>query len=253
MQQVRGKRVTVFGLGRFGGGIAVSRWLAGQGAHVLVTDKDPAEKLAGSVAQLSGADVQFRLGEHREEDFTRADLVVASPAVPPHNPYLVAARDAGVPVTTEIRLFVERCPATVFGVTGTKGKSTTSAMLGEILRRRFKTFVGGNIGGSLLAQLDEIASTDFIVLELSSYMLEHLRAARWSPHVAVVTMIGTDHLEWHGSAEAYIDAKKNLLRFQRPDDYAVLNGDDPGALAFAVPRRVRLSPTAMGELGPSTC
>ncbi len=190
MEDPRGKRVTVAGLGRFGGGIEVSRWLAGQGARVLVTDRDPAEKLAESVKKLEGLPIEFRLGEHRAEDFTSADLVVTSPAIPPMNPYLQAATEAGVPVTTEIRLFIERCPCRrILGVTGTKGKSTTTAMLGEVLRTRFTTWVGGNIGGSLLDRLPRMQPDDLVVLELSSYMLEHLRPMRWSPHVAVVTMI----------------------------------------------------------------
>src|SRR5215207_6700662 len=145
MQSIAGKRVTVAGLGRFGGGIAVSRWLVEQGAKVLVTDRDDATKLADSVKQLDGLPIEFRLGEQREADFAGADLVVASPAIPPSSSHLKAARDAGVPVTTEIRLFVERCPAEIVGVTGTKGKSTTTAMLGKVLESRYKTWVGGNI------------------------------------------------------------------------------------------------------------
>jgi UDP-N-acetylmuramoylalanine--D-glutamate ligase len=236
MESLAGKRVTVAGLGRFGGGIAVTRWLCSQGADVLVTDLDPAEKLADSVRQLEGLPVEFRLGEHREEDFSGADLVVASPAVPPHSPYLQAARSAGKTVTTEIRLFIERCPARIVGVTGTKGKSTTTAMLGAILASAANTWVGGNIGKSLLADLDSIAKTDLVVLELSSYMLEHLREMRFSPHVAVVTMIASDsgHMKWHGSLEAYIDAKRNLIRFQQADDVAVLNEQDPTAAGFAM-------------------
>lgn len=240
MQPLQGKRVTVAGLGRFGGGISVSRWLVEQGAQVLVTDRDPAEKLAGSVKQLEGLPISFRLGEHREEDFTAADLVVASPAIPPSNVYLQAATKAGVPVTTEIRLFVERCPAEIIGITGTKGKSTTTAMLGAILAKRFKTWVGGNIGKSLLGELANIEKTDLVVLELSSFMLEHLGAMRWSPHIAVVTMLAADHLEWHGSAEAYWEAKKNIVRFQRPDNFAVLNEENGATmeLSRATPARV---------------
>src|SRR4051794_13646291 len=129
MTDVRNKRVTVAGLGRFGGGIAVTRWLGEQGAaRVLVTDKDPAHKLAESVKKLEGLPVEFRLGEHHDEDFTGVDLVVTSPALPPSNKYLAAANNAGVHVTTEIKLFVERCPNTIVGVTGTKGKSTTSTL-----------------------------------------------------------------------------------------------------------------------------
>src|SRR5688572_19195578 len=234
VEPVHGRRATVAGLGRFGGGIEVSRWLVAQGARVLVTDRDPAEKLAESVKKLEGLPIEFRLGEHRAEDFTSADLVVTSPAIPPTNPYLQAATEAGVPVTTEIRLFIERCPCRrILGVTGTKGKSTTTAMLGEVLRTRFTTWVGGNIGGSLLDRLPRMQPDDLVVLELSSYMLEHLRPMRWSPHVAVVTMISPDHLEWHGSFEAYVDAKKNIVRFQSSEDVAVLGAEDPLAASFA--------------------
>src|SRR2546423_3204538 len=134
VQDVRNKRVTVAGLGRFGGNIAAARWLVEHGARVLVTDQAPAEKLADSVAQLDGLPITYHLGEQREEDFSKADLIVASPAIAPSSSVLRAARAADVTVTTEIRLFIERCPATIVGVTGTKGKSTTTAMLGEMLR-----------------------------------------------------------------------------------------------------------------------
>lgn len=224
MTDVRNKRVTVAGLGRFGGGIAVAKWLVEQGAKVLITDQASEADLKDSVARLGNLPVELKLGTQQAGDFMppAADLVVASPAIPPNNPFLMAAAQSGVPVTTEIRLFVERCPATILGVTGTKGKSTTSTMLGHILRSKFKSWVGGNIGGSLLSELGNIESTDIVVLELSSYMLYHLGFMRWSPHVALLTMLASDHLEWHGSAAAYLDAKRNIVRFQRADDLAVI-------------------------------
>jgi UDP-N-acetylmuramoylalanine--D-glutamate ligase len=233
MQEVRGKRVTVAALGRFGGQIAVARWLVEQGARVLVTDEASHDKLADSVKQLEGLPIEFRLGEHRLEDFTSTDLIVASPAIAPTSEYLQAARSAGVPITTEIRLFIERCPVPIIGVTGTKGKSTTTAMLGGILNRRFKTWVGGNIGHSLILDLENIEKSHLVVLELSSFMLEHLGTMQWSPHVAVVTMIAADHLDWHGSESAYVESKANILRFQRRDDLAVLNQEDPASVRLA--------------------
>lgn len=240
--------MTVAGLGRFGGQIAAARWLVEQGAHVLVTDQALPEKLATSVQQLAGLSIEFRLGKHHIEDFTQADLIVTSPALSPGNPYLKAATDAGVPITTEIRLFIERCPATILGITGSKGKSTTTAFLGEMLKTRFTVWVGGNIGRPLLNELRQIDKTHLVVLELSSFMLEYLAPMRWSPHVSVVTMLATDHLDWHGSAQAYLEAKKNILRFQRPDDFAVLNADDPASAAFAqvTPARVIPFSTAHG-------
>lgn len=233
MTPVINQRVTVAGLGRFGGQIAVARWLVEQGATVLVTDQSPADSLADSIEQLRGLPIAFRLGEHRAEDFEGADLIVASPAVPPGSEFLRRARAAGVPITTEIRLFIERCPAPIVGVTGTKGKSTTTALLGEMLGTKFATHVGGNIGRSLLPQLPNIDAADKVVLELSSYMLEHLGAARWSPALSVVTMLAADHLAWHGSLENYLSAKANVVRFQGPRDVAVLSARDEASKKLA--------------------
>jgi UDP-N-acetylmuramoylalanine--D-glutamate ligase len=234
MQNLHGKKIILAGLGHFGGQVAAARWLAGQGARVLVTDRAPADKLADSIRQLEGLAIDFHLGGHRKEDFTQADLIVASPAIPPANEFLAAAREAHVPITTEIRLFVERCPATILGVTGTKGKSTTTALLGEMLKTRFTTWIGGNMGGSLLPELEKIEKTHVVVLELSSYMLEYLGAMHWSPHVSVVTMLAADHLEWHGGLlENYLAAKANIVRYQRPDDIAVLNEENAESMAFS--------------------
>ena len=135
-EDVRGARVTVMGLGRFGGGLGVTRWLAARGASIVVTDLDPAERLAASLAPLeplvAAGTVRLELGGHREATFTACDLVVVNPAVPRpwSNPFLRAAADAGVPLTTEVRLVVARLRRDrVIGVTGTAGKSTTAALI----------------------------------------------------------------------------------------------------------------------------
>jgi len=227
MQTLAGKRVTVAGLGRFGGGINVSKWLVEQGARVLVTDMAKPEALQSAVKELDGLPIEMILGEHREKDFQEADLIVASPAVPPHSRFLESARSKGVPITTEIRLFIERCPCRIVGVTGTKGKSTTTALLGRMLKTRYTTHVGGNIGGSLLFELSNINTHDLVVLELSSFMLEYLAEANWSPQVALVTMIAPDHIDRHGTMEAYVDTKMNIVRFQGVNDIAVLCEDCP--------------------------
>lgn len=262
MKDFKGKRVTVAGLGHFGGGVAAARWLASQGADVLVTDTAPAEKLTDSVKALAGIRIRYALGGHRVEDYTRADLIVASPAIPPSSEFLRAARDAGVPVTTEIRLFVERCQTKrIVGVTGTKGKSTTTALLGKMLGvlswhgrpahvppkaekvakhgrgaratiDPVNVWVGGNLGVSLLDKLDQIKRDDVVVLELSSYMLHHLGEMHWSPHVAVITMVGTDHVAWHGSAESYIEAKRSIVKYQTEKDYAIVAASDKNSRDF---------------------
>lgn len=235
-----GRRVTVAGLGRFGGQIAAARWLIGQGATVVVTDKDSPDKLADSLRQLDGLPIIFHLGKHDEIDFTQTDLVVASPAIPPTSQYLQAAARAGVPVTTEICLFIERCPAQIYAVTGTKGKSTTTAMLHRMVSVRHRCHLGGNIGKSLLENLPAISPDDRVVLELSSYMLHYLGERQWSPHVGVITMLARDHSEWHGSHEAYLAAKQMIWQNQAATDFAVVNSDDPLSGTFAAALRSRV-------------
>lgn len=241
-EEFEGQRVTVMGLGRFGGGVGVARFLAARGADVLVTDQSPADKLADSVAKLQplidAGQVTLRLGEHNVSDFTTCDRVVVNPAVPPGNRFIRAAEAAGIPVTTEVRLLVERLPNRLrtIGVTGSAGKSTVTAMIGHVLSKWFsegetptspRVWVGGNIGGSLLERIDEIGPEDWVVLELSSFMLERLRADEatgfpgWSPHIAVVINISENHLDWHGSMEAYVAAKQVIFDFQQNGDWYV--------------------------------
>ena len=221
--KLAGRRVTVVGLGRFGGGVGVTRWLCKAGANVTVSDKADAESLASSIAKLEGMKVAMHLGGHVPEDFMAADLLVVSPAVPTDMPLLVEARRAGVPHTTEINLFIERCRAPLLGVTGSVGKSTTAAMAAEILSGKHATHFGGNIGVSLLEELDAIGPEHVVVLELSSFQLEYLPIIGVSPGVAVVTNLAPNHLDRHGSLEAYGRAKTNIFRFQRPGDVLILN------------------------------
>ena len=233
MESLLGKKVTVIGLGRFGGGVGVTRWLCSQGAIVTVSDKAPAEELAESIAALRGSDVRLHLGSHKKEDFLQADLLVVNPAVPKDLPLLRKAIAAGVPRTTEINLFLQRCPAPVVGVTGSVGKSTTTAMIGEILRRRFTTHVGGNIGRSLLEELPNIRPDHVVVLELSSFQLEDLPIIGISPHVAVVTNLLPNHLDRHKTMRAYAAAKKNIYRFQTRHDVLILTADCPRVSKWA--------------------
>jgi len=181
---------------------------------------------------LADLKLDYRLGGHVETDFTNADLVVASPAVKRDNPFLLAASRAGVPVTTEIILFIERCKAKILAVTGTKGKSTTTAMLGKIVGKRHRVHVGGNIGKSLLFELPHIQPGDYVVLELSSYMLELLAETSFAPHVALITMIAPDHLDRHGTFENYLHAKQAIVRKQTSSDYAVVNEENEFSLSF---------------------
>lgn len=231
----KNRRVTVMGLGHFGGGVGAARWLALQGASVTVTDSAPESSLADSLARLANVPIAtFRLGEHRPEDFQNADLVVVNPAVRPGNHFIEIARQSGARVATEIELFLERCPAPVVGVTGSNGKSTTAAMTAAILRAAgFRTWLGGNLGGSLLESLDQIMPEDRVVLELSSFQLWHLRDGFPMPQVAVVTNCTLNHLNWHPDFAHYAAAKQRLLMGQPPDSAAVLNMADPEVATWA--------------------
>ena len=247
-----GKSVTVMGLGRFGGGAGVTRWLASQGADVLLTDKLPAEHLTEPLESIndlvSRGIVKLRLGEHNVSDFTTVDLVVANPAVPKpwEDRFLRAAQAAGIPLTTEIRLLAERLNRDrVIGITGSAGKSTTTAMIHHLLvKSGVNAHLGGNIGGSLLNELNQISNNDWIVLELSSAMLYWLGAAAgfadaegWSPRIAVLTNISPNHIDWHGSLEHYCDSKHNIFANQHPGDHQ-LRGDDVANDARTVPLKI---------------
>jgi len=233
LDRCRGRAVTIMGLGLFGGGVGAARAFARRGARVTVTDLKPAEALAPSVEALQGLPVALHLGGHEAPDFTGADILVVNPAVPKTSSYLAMAREAGAEITAEMTLFAGACPAPLVGVTGSAGKSTTTALLGAMLARSRTTRVGGNIGKSLLEELPRIRPDETIVLEMSSFQLQDLGPHGISPHAAVVTNVTPNHLDRHGSMAAYIDAKKNILRFQGPDDLAVLNADDPEVRTWA--------------------
>ena len=239
VDELRGKRVTVMGLGRFGGGVGAARFLADRGARVTVTDRADAASLVDSLAQIKDLPLEaLRLGGHDHRDFHDADLIVVNPAVPPGQPLLLEAKAAGIPLTTEVGLFWTRCRARVIGVTGSVGKSTTASLIETVLTASGRrAWLGGNIGGSLLSQLDEIGEEDWVVLELSSFQLEHVAALRLRPAVSVVTNFEPNHLDWHGSLDAYRNAKQMLLRWQRSDDVAVLNADDPDVATWATAAR----------------
>jgi UDP-N-acetylmuramoylalanine--D-glutamate ligase len=223
-----GKRITIMGLGFFGGSIGLAKYLMSQGAQVTITDLKPAAELQDSVAALHGLPVQFVLGRHEMEDFTDVDMVFASPAVRQDSSYLIAARAHGVPIDTEMNLFMRLCRGCVIGVTGSNGKTTTTSLIGAILRRANpRTRVGGNIGRSLLPEVAAIEPGDPVVLELSSFQLADLAAVGRSPHIALFLNLSPNHLDRHGSMEAYLAAKMHIFAYQRPADIAILNADDP--------------------------
>ena len=236
---IRGRRCIVMGLGAFGGGIGATQWLAQQGAkEILVTDLSSADKLKDSIAKIapliqSGV-VRLRLGAHELADFQQAQLVVVNPGVPKPwtNPYLDAAREAGAYITTELRLALQHIPHhRVIAVTGSSGKSTTSALIHHALDgfNGNRAYFAGNIGGSLLQDCPHIGPHEWLVLELSSFMLWWLGPdsgnAHWHARVGVLTNLCDNHLDWHGGA-AHYSASKSVIRNQSADDQIFLSRFD---------------------------
>src|SRR6266566_2532316 len=229
MIDIRGKRVLVMGLGLHGSGIAAARYAAQHGAIVRVTDLRSAQVLAPSIQALAGLPVEYVLGQHRNEDFLWAEIVIRVPGVKRNSPYLQIAREHGAAIELEIALFFQECPGRIIGVTGTRGKTTTTTLIYEILRASgLPAVLGGNVAGvETLSLLPQITPETLVVLELSSWQLEGLAPHKLSPSVAVMTNIYPDHLNTYEGMEDYAEAKANIFRFQHASDLAIFNYDNP--------------------------
>lgn len=215
------------GLGLFGGGVGAAQFLARQGAHVTVTDLRNAAELSPSIKQLEGFPISYKLGGHFEEDFANTDMVIVNPAIPQNSKFLQIARDNHISLDTEINIFFRLCTAPIIGITGSNGKSTTTTLTGRILQQTARTiWIGGNIGKSLLAHLEDIRPQEIVVLELSSFQLKELHTIRKSPYMSIVTNISPNHLDRHPDMNDYIQAKKGIILHQKPEDYTILNYDD---------------------------
>jgi UDP-N-acetylmuramoylalanine--D-glutamate ligase len=222
------KRVTVVGLGIEG--VDTVRYLASRGAHVTVSDARSRERLADRVNQVSDLPVSLSLGANDPRTIRTADAVFVSQGVPLDLPGVQEARRDGVPVWSMLALFMELCPGPIVGITGSSGKTTTTALLGEMFRADDKpAFVGGNVGVGLLDHLDEIRAYTWALLEVSHTQLQ---MASRSPHVAALLNVTPNHLD-RFSWDAYRQLKRNIFRFQTPEDVAVFSYDDPQARAMA--------------------
>lgn len=226
--ELRGKRVLIMGLGLHGSGIASARYAAQHGAQVRVTDLRPAEVLAPSIVSLAGLPIEYILGQHRNEDFAWAEIVLRVPGVKRNSPFLQIAREHGAQIEQEIALFFSACPGRIIGITGTRGKTTTSTLLYELIKASGQpTVLGGNVSGvETLSLLPTITEQTSVVLELSSWQLEGLEPHRLSPAVAVMTNIYPDHLDTYDGMEDYAEAKANIFRHQRAHDLAIFNYDN---------------------------
>jgi UDP-N-acetylmuramoylalanine--D-glutamate ligase len=250
-----GKRALLIGLGQHEGGTGVVRYLARAGADVTVTDRRDAAALDAAIRSLDGLDVRYLLGGHESVALRDYDLVVRNPAVPSDAPLLREARAAGIPVEMEMTLFLAACPAPVIGVTGTKGKTTTTLWIGHLLRQwKPETVIAGNMGISALDALPQITAETPVVLELSSFQLEATSERGLSPHIAAFTNLSGDHLDRYPTLEAYGEAKWAIAAHQTERDTLIVPAwqfagaaDDPG-LAF-IARHVPSSRAAIMPFG----
>ncbi|MHB1294307.1 MAG: UDP-N-acetylmuramoyl-L-alanine--D-glutamate ligase [Anaerolineae bacterium] len=257
-QNWRNVRALIVGAAREG--TALARYLAHCGAQVALSDTKPAEALSEAVLGLAEAGVMLRLGEGRPS-LADLDILFLSPGVPPSAPVVQEARSLGLPISSEPRLFTQTCVAPVVGITGSSGKTTSTSLTGRMYTADGRrTWVGGNIGLPLTEKLLEAECPDVAVMELSSFQLQLfspdyqgpqvelkrsaasriLSVEGWSPQVAAVTNVTPNHLDRHTDMEDYVQAKANILAYQRPGDMAILNADDAitRALAARTPARV---------------
>jgi len=228
------RHVLVLGLGSFGGGVGAVQFLAARGAVITIVDRRPAVALEDAITSLANVPIaQWQLGEDARADLSGIELLVINPAIRRDHPLVRAALARGIAVTSELNLFWQHQRGDILAVTGSNGKSTTTSLLHTILRQaNSHARLGGNIGGSLLREVEHIAPHDPVVLELSSFQLTDLDRLKASPRSAIITNFSANHLDWHDTLEHYRWAKQTMLRWQHPGDVAVLNADDPDVVTW---------------------
>lgn len=232
------KRVLILGAARQGQ--ALARWLARHGARVILNDLRPLDDMRAAQAALSDVEVEWVLGSHPLELLERVDLLCPSGGIPLSLPIVQEALQRGIPLSNDTQIFLETAPCKTIGITGSAGKTTTTALVGKMavesyrlqvesssaLQHAVRVFIGGNIGDPLINYVDEMKPEDLAILEISSFQLEQMTA---STDIAAVLNITPNHLDRHGTMEAYTAAKARLLDFQKKDSAAILGRDDPGS------------------------
>jgi len=230
LMELKDKRVLVVGLGM--SGVASALFLKAHGARVTVSDTKSGNELRNEIPALLDHGITVETGGHGERTFRGQDLIVVSPGVPVDLPMLLQARSMGEAVIGEIELAALFLPGPIVAITGSNGKTTTTTLTGEILTAGGRpTLVGGNIGTPAISLVDRATADTTAVLEVSSFQLETIQTFR--PRIAVVLNVTPDHLDRHRTFAVYTDAKARIFENQRPDDFAVLNADDPTCVALA--------------------
>jgi UDP-N-acetylmuramoylalanine--D-glutamate ligase len=234
--ELTGKQIVILGLARQG--ISLARFAAKVGARVIVSDIRQKEELASSLSEISDLEIKTVLGRHPESLLDGTDILALSGGVSSDIPLVREARKRGIQITNDSAEFMKRTPGTVIGITGSAGKTTTTALTGAMaLESGCNTWIGGNIGRPLISELEYIQTEDIVVQELSSFQLELWQQ---SPPVAAVLNITPNHLDRHQTMKAYSEAKSNILRYQKESDIAVISADDLGAKALRAVVRGRL-------------
>ena len=227
-EQFKGKRVLVLGVGVSNRPLV--RLLLHYGIDVTCCDKTPREKLDSEVLELETMGAKLHLGEQYLDGIS-GDVVFRTPGLHPDTPQIKTLRENGAVITSEMEAFFTVCPAKIIAVTGSDGKTTTSTLISELLKKQgYRVWLGGNIGTPLLDKADEIRPEDKVVLELSSFQLMYFP---YSPHVAVITNLSPNHLDIHKDMEEYVAAKENLYLHQKPEDILILNRDNAVTHSFA--------------------
>jgi UDP-N-acetylmuramoylalanine--D-glutamate ligase len=230
MMELKGKKVLVVGLGK--SGLAAALFLRRRGAHVTVSDVRSAEALAKDIPALLEEGIMVEAGGHGLLTFRRQDLIVVSPGVPLDTPELAQVKSFGLPVIGELELAARFLKGRMLAITGSNGKTTTTALVGEILLKAgIPTLVGGNIGVPVVALIDDSTDETWSVLEVSSFQLESTDL--FHPSIAVILNITPDHLDRHGTFENYALAKERIFAAQDENDYVVLNADNARAAEAA--------------------
>lgn len=228
-KNIKNKKVAVLGIGI--SNIPLIKYLVNLGVNVTAFDKNSQENLSDALSELKGLPVQYSLGNDYLESLNGFDVIFRTPGMRPDLPQLVAAVDKGAELTSEMEVFISLCPAQIFAVTGSDGKTTTTTLIYKILTEEgFNCWLGGNIGTPLLSKIDEVKDTDKVVLELSSFQLMTIKNC---PSISVITNISPNHLDVHKSLNEYIDAKKNIFINQTENDKLVLNYDNEITKSFS--------------------
>lgn len=223
------KKILILGLGLNQGGVGAAKFFAQANAALKVTDLKTKEQLQKSLEQLQEfPEIEYTLGGHKYKDLDWADLIIRNPGIKPDNKYLKYAQEKGKSIEMDMGIFLQFVsPGQIIGVTGTKGKSTTASLIYEVLKAAGKNIVfAGNIRKSVLEILPEITEETLVVLELSSFQLQAFKQHQVSPKWAVITNIYPDHLNYHGTMENYIEAKRAIVKYQTNQDKAFLNCGD---------------------------